>query len=342
LVKKRHKLYYEGDGLKVAPTMVSDIHKILREHDHIITILALYEYKGYLHFVFPFVEGNLYEFLRGEWKCTSLGQCKSSSWADSKLWSQAIGVCTAAVQFHGALDESRRNKRITAIHFDLKPDNLLITTAGVIKVADFGQCMLFHSSGGDSGRTVDYQPGDPEYSGPEAQSSQATQAHDVWQLGCIILEVVIFLTFGSAEVKTFSQERGVEGSKDSEITAAFYCRAESGDVKLKQCVEDRLEALFEAGVSKSKEDMAPFQIFLGDLGALLRKMLSINPDLRPQSSEVVKKLERQVEDYKKAMMALSSDYLTQTLEAGHPQFSAPQGMYSELGWGDGPYSFTNL
>jgi len=277
-----------------------------------------------LHFVFHYVEGNLEHFLQGNWSCDTLKPFQRPPWAESKLWGEITGVCETVASFHNALNNSTR---IKCIHFDLKPANLLITTNGVIKIADFGQCILIASRSENEAREVEYQPGDPKYRAPEAKTGLATRAHDVWQLACIILEVAVFMTFQTAGLSKFADRIPEEGCDDGELTSAFYCKSSEQIVGLKPCVTDMLQALENSGHNGSA-----FKLFLQDLVGLLRQMFSIDPAQRPTSSKVAEQLKQQVVEYRNTIKAEES-YLLHRLARQRPShFSVPTDTYFEVGW----------
>ncbi|WP_433260945.1 serine/threonine-protein kinase [Micromonospora vinacea] len=99
----------------------------------------------------------------------------------SEAASIAAQVCSVLVAAHAA----------SLVHRDLKPQNLMITPAGVVKVLDFGVAALLGPAEASrltaTGRTL----GTPAYIAPEqAQGGPVGPAADLYALGCILFEML--------------------------------------------------------------------------------------------------------------------------------------------------------
>ncbi|MEU8329337.1 protein kinase [Micromonospora sp. NPDC048839] len=93
----------------------------------------------------------------------------------------AAQVCSVLAAAHAA----------SLVHRDLKPQNLMITPAGVVKVLDFGVAALLGPAEASrltaTGRTL----GTPAYIAPEqAQGGPVGPAADLYALGCILFEML--------------------------------------------------------------------------------------------------------------------------------------------------------
>ncbi len=75
------------------------------------------------------------------------------------------------------------------VHCDIKPQNILVTPNGQVKVADFGISQLLNSTQPIETSTTLF--GTPHYFSPEqAQGSQAAPASDVYSIGVMLFEML--------------------------------------------------------------------------------------------------------------------------------------------------------
>ncbi len=128
----------------------------------------------------------------------------------------ACAVCDALAAAHS----------VDVIHRDIKPDNVLITTAGRVVLADFGIASIRIDDGGDLSGT-------PAYMAPEqARGEPPTPATDVYAVGVLLHEMVtgtrafsgdaaqIFAAKRSSEPLTLAPITNVDAKLAEVITAA--------------------------------------------------------------------------------------------------------------------------
>lgn len=124
-------------------------------------------------------EGGLYiamEYIQGHSLRTSLN-------TDPPSYSKAIqlirDITEALIELHSC----------GVVHRDMKPENILLTTEGKVKVIDFGIAQLTRTPLTDSDRFI----GTPFYMAPEqvADPNKASYPSDIYSLGIIAYELVI-------------------------------------------------------------------------------------------------------------------------------------------------------
>jgi serine/threonine-protein kinase len=97
-------------------------------------------------------------------------------------------ACRLAIQ---ALDGLHVAHQAGVVHRDVKPENLFVTRAGVLKVLDFGVAKPMQEGDGTGARTAAGMVlGTPRYMAPEQAIGRAlSAATDVYALGCVLFEL---------------------------------------------------------------------------------------------------------------------------------------------------------
>lgn len=166
--------------------------------------------------------------------------------------------------------------RLTGRHHDLAPRNILVD-GGRLLLADFGLSRLQDLEKANASTSFKETRG--YYVAPECQaydgsfqSYRITSKSDIWSFGCILMEVLTYMAFGSPGVTRFEAERRYERSHF--VSYRFH----HGPGQRSPVVESwlrRLESHFQS---------RPLKCFV----ALVEQILSIKPEHRPDSTLVYK------------------------------------------------------
>lgn len=130
------------------------------------------------------------------------------------LLSEIKGVVTSAIQWlHAGIRKSANNELIRCMHMDLKPSSIVVFwddgpgTRG--KITDFGISGVRHVKRLDHGarqvtptRAKQFPA---EYQAPEVEfrDDEVGSTSDVWSFGCMLLDVVAFMTGASSLLHYF-------------------------------------------------------------------------------------------------------------------------------------------
>ena len=179
---------------------------LLREHkyrsSHIIVPISGYQIGQSRCLMFPWADGgNLGDY----W----IDQPSHARNVDDVLWQlcQFVEICDALTELHGT------NCR----HGDLKPENILWfdrkINRGTLKIADLGLA-TFHEKEANTGNrnrkgmptqtpsgTSRYEP--PEMDAQRGAGEARSRQYDIWSLGCIILELLLWLAYSPSDITIF-------------------------------------------------------------------------------------------------------------------------------------------
>jgi serine/threonine protein kinase len=176
--------------------------KRLREYDspHLIKPISGYQIGQDRCLMFPWAEGGN---LGGYWQDFPL-QARNRSHV---LWQlrQFVGICSALTELHN------RNVR----HGDLKPENILWfdpkNDGGTLQIADLGLA-TFHKKEADTrnrpGMPTQTPSGTSRYEPPEMDEKRnspdpRSRQYDIWSLGCIVFELLLWLAYGPSGITIF-------------------------------------------------------------------------------------------------------------------------------------------
>jgi serine/threonine protein kinase len=212
----------EKEFIKAEYEMLNALREFTSPHSaHLIKAISFYKKTPGetedLHFVFPWAEqGNLRTFWTEN--TASIKEDNHIIWA----FDQLLGLADAIWALH---DKNYR-------HGDLKPDNILCFKVPNSRVEDLTSCVLVISDVGLSrghdelthlrSRTKLASGETKTYAGPETTmfpDDPTLRRYDIWSLGCLYLEFIIWVLYGFDELERFREDLKQSGGKDG---ARFY------------------------------------------------------------------------------------------------------------------------
>lgn len=160
-------------------------------------------------------------------------------------------------------------------HGDLKPENILWfgpecghdgdSSFGDFVLSDFGHTK-FHRDISKDDVDVSVVGGSPTYRAPEREVRQkVSQRYDMWSLGCVLLEFVVWSLQGWAGVEQFSRERTDEEPPPNEKNYRVLIREDTFFLAL-----HKYDVHSENGIAKrtrlkqSVKDVRPVYDMAGD------------------------------------------------------------------------------
>lgn len=165
-------------------------------------------------------------------------------------------------------------------HHDLKPKNILIFGEN-LKISDFGTARIEQVLGNSPRQGTSYQTKrllrNVDYEAPDyVLTGTASRAHDVFSLGCIYLELLVWV-FGSrisTSVEKFHRRRLEETPNYDLVKTASFWFLENQDLikcRLKNTVQDHIQNL-RPHLSRT----LAFEVILGVVEGMLR--INIDPE----------------------------------------------------------------
>lgn len=307
-----------------------------RANDHIVTHLATWTQDHKYYMLFPYAQCNLRQYMRR----AKFG----SPTKRNTLWllKQFLGLGNALREIHNLSDADSTTMdpstnllppviqpRKSGWHHDLKPANILYfrklsSSGGEFHIADFGTGKVHtYRSGSVNTKSPN---GTPTYEPPDvAKEGVTSRPYDVWSMGCVFLELLVWATFGWSAVKNFERERVDRRFPGTQIDR--YAKDDgfwqiTGDEKasLRQSVKDWIMKLQD---ELQRQKLEPFEKAL----KLVTRMLETDRQSRVSALLVWNTLDIINKQATEDMKKLKSDSLVAEVDK---EFSRPPSQLSRL------------
>ncbi|ROW13657.1 hypothetical protein VPNG_04583 [Cytospora leucostoma] len=168
-------------------------------HPHVVQVRAIISKARRHYFMFQWADGGS---LREFYEKQPAPKLDANLVRDTVQ--QLVGLASALRALHNYKDEGSYR------HGDLKPENILIfkdtTTSGTWKIADMGLAKR-HVAATEVRGPTSTRYGTPSYEPPEVvtmPSVARSRLYDIWSMGCITLELIIWLLYGDNALVAFN------------------------------------------------------------------------------------------------------------------------------------------
>ena len=250
-------------------------------------------------------------------------ECNSFSSLTKKnvLWllAQFLGLSSAIRNIHHLLNPEtgtsllapQKGPRLSGYHHDLKPENILYfngvgSKAGSFKIADFGSGKVHTLRSGTGSYNTRSPNGTLTYEPPEAANKgQTSRPYDIWSMGCVFIEMLIWAVHGNDSVQEFGDSRvGKRCSDDIGTDDAFWQMSieENPQPIRRQSVDTWFEKL---GKEMQRGNLQALHEVLG----LVKRMLDTNRETRISALNLWDTLERIDEQTRVDLDAYKDDSL---------------------------------
>ncbi|KAG4280455.1 CMGC protein kinase [Fusarium proliferatum] len=188
-------------------------------HPHIVPLLASYRNEGKYHLIFPLARCDLAKY----WRTDHLTML---NWRTTKWFaSQMAGLADALNTIHqGSGGNQEPGSYMYGVHGDIKPANILCFGSDdrepSLALTDFGSSYFLTPREKEIPRGLKHTP---VYRAPEVDTTTGgiTQAYDIWSLGCVFLEAIVWLLDGKAGIAELTGAR-LDQEDNSPNRDAFF------------------------------------------------------------------------------------------------------------------------
>ncbi|KAL5415622.1 hypothetical protein PMIN03_002583 [Paraphaeosphaeria minitans] len=283
----------DGDlfAMKVTPHegREQDYHRQMAglNHPHLVKCLASFTLGAKYQMIYELASCDLEEFMRERSKPS-----KHPELTEAWLAQQLAGVASALKVVHnpqGMLNVPNANTLRTGYIHDIKPENILVFIykgkVCVLRLSDFSCAKVVEIVATISGKRDSYKtgskPGTPTYRAPEISENVSSRPYDMWSLGCVFLELLVWYLEGYKALKMFRESREGSVIPNGMIDEGFYHKTSNGEMQLRESVLRKIENLKR----QCRGD-------LKDIVDVVPSLLKIKPKERMDASHLAARLSR--------------------------------------------------
>jgi serine/threonine protein kinase len=240
--------------------------------------------KHIVRFITAFTRGEFNRpktyYLMFEW---ADGGCLEDLWYQNPMPVLTADLVKQAVEQLRGLAEAleathNRGGGVGVRHGDLKPENILRfwpkpkNIFGTLKIGDWGLAKYHNTATVLRGESTTTKYGTTLYEPPEVELGNVTilgRQYDVWSMGCIILELIIWLLYGYENVTRFREE--VKGDSNHPVPC-YRIVSGIGTDQYKATVHDTVVRWID---HMAEDPVCAAETAMGELLNLVRKHLLV-------------------------------------------------------------------
>lgn len=159
-----------------------------------------------------------------------------------------VGALKVVHNPHGMLNVPNANTTRTGYMHDIKPENILVFIYRgeicVLRLSDFSCAKVVEILATISGKRDSYKtgskPGTPTYRAPEISENASSRPYDMWSLGCVFLEVLVWYLEGYSALQVFRESREGSVTPNGVVDEGFYHQTSNGDMQLRESVLNKI------------------------------------------------------------------------------------------------------
>lgn len=266
-------------------------------HHHLLKCLASFTFSSKYNMIYEKADCDVEKFM-----AKYNDPRKLSDMSSRDLAQQLFGLADALSVIHnqGRLDNGKslgflapggETQKTGYIH-DIKPENLLMFIYDIngkktywFRLSDFSCAKVVDVLASVSGKNRhSYQTvsksGTPVYRAPEATAGKTSRPYDLWSLGCVYLELLVWFLDGYTALGKFRDERECEVVPGGREDEGFYYAPNEGDkFRLREVVVKKIQSV-------SSRCEGPLKV----IADAIPQLLQIEPQLRPSAKSLVESL----------------------------------------------------